>query len=104
MTRRAISFDEPETSDARPESTPRLDLTGFAPRGRPGRKISKIARAIDAASAYPERETATVVEGQINIRAPIEIIVRFRDAAWRSRSTYAELLEMLLNDHEAKEH
>lgn len=102
MTRRAIDFDDPKVSEARPEASPRLDLTGFAPRGRAGQKISKIARAIDGASAYPERETAAIIEGQINIRAPLDIIARFRDAAWRSRSTYAELLKQLLDDHEAK--
>jgi hypothetical protein len=112
MSRAPLVFNDPEASTAQ-AATP--DLSAFRPRGAgQGAPAPAVRAAIDAATAYPSRETQTPaaaalqsggaaqpVEGQLNIRAPVEVIERFRHLCKEDRRTYADMLRILMDERPA---
>lgn len=50
---------------------------------------------------WPSREPAR--DGQISIKAPTEVIARFRRLCKDDRRTYADMLEILMNAYETRE-
>lgn len=49
---------------------------------------------------WPSREP--VRDGQISIKAPLDVIDRFRVLCRDDRRTYADMLEILMDGHESK--
>lgn len=49
---------------------------------------------------WPSREP--VRDGQISIKAPLEVIERFRRLCKDDRRTYADMLSILMDHHERK--
>lgn len=78
-----------------------LDFNGlddFEPRKRD--KIAPIEerKAIDKISTFPSRERSD--EGQINIRAPSDVLQRFRQMAKKERYTLGAFLEILMKSYD----
>ncbi len=49
---------------------------------------------------WPSREP--LADGQISIKAPLEVIARFRRLCRDDRRTYADMLAILMNSHEGQ--
>lgn len=49
---------------------------------------------------WPSREP--VRDGQVSIKAPLEVIERFRRLCKEDRRTYADMLSILMDDYEQK--
>ena len=107
MSRAPLVFSDPEV----PQSVPvQPSLSSFKPRGAgQGAPAPAMREAIDQATEYPSREApdpiavpqaiaVQPVEGQLNIRAPLEIIDRFRRLCGEDRRTYAEMLRILMDE------
>lgn len=75
-------------------------LADFAPRSRnPAPEQEQVQVAVDRHSAFPSRERAE--ESQINVRAPADVLDRFKAMAKKDRYTYGAFLEILMDRFEA---
>ena len=107
MSRAPLVFSDPEVPQSVPVQPP---LSSFKPRGAgQGVPGPAMREAIDQATEYQSREapdpiavtqaiSVQPVEGQLNIRAPLEIIDRFRRLCGEDRRTYAEMLRILMDE------
>jgi hypothetical protein len=68
------------------------------PRRLSEASVDQQRRVVDRASAFPSREADA--EGQLNIRAPNDMLTRFKAAAKKERYTYGAFLEILLDRYE----
>lgn len=50
---------------------------------------------------WPSREPAQ--DGQVSIKAPLEVIERFRKLCKDDRRTYADMLSILMNEYDRRE-
>lgn len=78
-TNRLKQFERP--SIPRPEPSPPSAIGGFAER-------------------WPSREP--IREGQINIKAPIDVLDRFKQLCRDDRRTYADMLGILMDGYETQ--
>lgn len=76
------------------------DFQPSRPAERPEAAADEQRRVVDRASAFPSREAEA--EGQLNIRAPNDMLTRFKAAAKKDRYTYGAFLEILLNSYEER--
>jgi hypothetical protein len=76
------------------------DFQPSRPIERPEVAVDEQRRVVDRASAFPSREAEA--EGQLNIRAPNDMLTRFKAAAKKDRYTYGAFLEILLNSYEER--
>ncbi|WP_157084638.1 hypothetical protein [Sphingomonas pituitosa] len=75
-------------------------LSDFAPKPRqPAPEHEQAQVAVDRHSGFPSRERAD--ESQINIRAPADVLDRFKAMAKKDRYTYGAFLEILMDRFEA---
>lgn len=74
------------------------DFQPSRPIARPEASVDEQRRVVDRASAFPSREADA--EGQLNIRAPNDMLTRFKAAAKKERYTYGAFLEILLDRYE----
>ena len=76
-------------------------LKRFEPASSAQRQVepSKLAEA-DATDRWPSREP--VVDGQISIKGPLATIRRFKAMCKADRRTYADMLDILMNDFESR--
>lgn len=70
-------------------------LKQFEPRGEEALQPHPIETA-----RWPSREP--VRDGQISIKAPTDVIARFRRLCKDDRRTYADMLEILMNAYEGR--
>ncbi|NLS27465.1 hypothetical protein S2M10_24610 [Sphingomonas sp. S2M10] len=76
------------------------DFQPTRPAERPQATAEEQRRVVDRASTFPSREPEA--EGQLNIRAPNDMLTRFKAAAKKDRYTYGAFLEILLNSYEER--
>jgi hypothetical protein len=57
-------------------------------------------RAGDTAARWPSREP--ISDGQISIKAPLDILDRFKQICKDDRRTYADMLGILMDRYEGK--
>jgi hypothetical protein len=57
-------------------------------------------RAGDTATRWPSREP--VMDGQISIKAPLDVLDRFKRICKDDRRTYADMLGILMDRYEGK--
>lgn len=57
-------------------------------------------RAGDLSSRWPSREP--IRDGQISIKAPLDVIDNFKRICKKDRRTYADMLGILMNRYESK--
>ena len=57
-------------------------------------------RAGDTVTRWPSREP--VMDGQISIKAPLDVLDRFKRICKDDRRTYADMLGILMDRYEAK--
>mgnify|MGYP000324226222 CR=1 FL=1 len=77
------------------------ELDDFEPRKPKGQgRASPDARAIDAVSAFPSRESSP--DGQLNLKGPRHILERFKAMCKADRRPYYDMLEILMDAHENK--
>jgi hypothetical protein len=70
---------------------------------RPAAKVDPepaAERAGDTATRWPSREP--VMDGQISIKAPLEVLDRFKRICKDDRRTYADMLGILMDRYEGK--
>lgn len=77
-------FDNPKPS--------RIETEVFAPVDE--------KKAVDRVSAFPSRERSD--DAQINIRAPSDVLHRFRAMAKKERYTLGAFLEILMDSYDGK--
>ncbi|OOY22479.1 hypothetical protein BMI91_19550 [Thioclava sediminum] len=81
-------------------------LDDFSPRKREPRE--RRAGGSTESEGWASRETAPAQvsqkpqEGQFNIRAPVATIERFKTLCKSDRRTYADMLEILMNEFERR--
>jgi hypothetical protein len=61
---------------------------------------SAVDRVGDLAARWPSREP--IRDGQISIKAPLDIIDRFKSICKNDRRTYADMLSILMDRYESK--
>ena len=76
------------------------DLDEFTPRQKPAMPAAVERKAVDQAAAFPSRERAD--DSQMNIKAPVATLTRFRKLAKSERYTLGEFLEILMDAYEKK--
>jgi hypothetical protein len=81
-----LDFDRLKQFEARP--VPKVDLEPVA------------ERAGDTATRWPSREP--VMDGQISIKAPLDVLDRFKRICKDDRRTYADMLGILMDRYEGK--
>ncbi len=59
-----------------------------------------VHRAGDTATRWPSREP--VLDGQISIKAPLDVLDRFKRICKYDRRTYADMLGILMDRYEGK--
>ncbi len=69
--------------------------TSAAPAPHPDR-----APAEEPPARWPSREP--VQDGQISIKAPLDVIARFKRLCKDDRRTYADMLHILMDHHEGR--
>ena len=70
---------------------------------RPGPKIEPepvVDRVGGSATRWPSREP--VMDGQISIKAPLNVLERFKGICKDDRRTYADMLGILMDRYEGK--
>lgn len=70
---------------------------------RPGTKVKpdlSTGREGASATRWPSREP--VMDGQISIKAPLDILDRFKKICKDDRRTYADMLSILMDGYERK--
>ena len=76
-------------------------LSDFAPKKAEKATPSRADReAVDQVSSFPSRERST--ENQLNIRAPEDVLARFKALAKADRYTHGAFLEILLDAYERR--
>lgn len=80
------------------------DMNDFAPRRQRGAATPRPAtaetrKAIDAASRFPSREASP--DGQLNLKGPQHVLDRFKAMCKADRRAYYDMLEILMDQHEA---
>ena len=78
----------------------RLDDFPTKPKGDDVRVDPGVRDAVDSVSEFPSREKS--VEAQLNIRAPEDVIARFKAMSKRERYTYGAFLEILMEAYSAR--
>jgi hypothetical protein len=76
------------------------ELDEFTPRQKPAAPAAVERKAIDQAAAFPSRERAD--DSQMNIKAPVATLTRFRKLAKSERYTLGEFLEILMDAYEGR--
>lgn len=71
-----------------------------APKPRPSRPTPAAKKAVDVVTSFPSRDPSQ--DGQLNIKAPVDVLRRFQAMAKADRYTYGEFLELLLNAYTKK--
>lgn len=61
---------------------------------------SPVEREGDIAARWPSRETAR--DGQISIKAPLDVLERFKRICKDDRRTYADMLGIMMDRYESK--
>jgi len=74
------------------------DLNDFLPRSKPATSPPAVHKAVDRVAAFPSREADE--DGQINIKAAIATIERFRTMAKGDRYRHGEFLEILMDAYQ----
>ena len=77
---------------------------------RPGSVAPSAAAPVSVSPSEPLYNTETgrwpsrepVADGQISIKAPLEVIARFRRLCRDDRRTYADMLAILMDSHEGQ--
>ncbi len=89
-----------------PRSLDLARLRQFEPNPRepsspssPDRTFSEVSSALPP-ERWPSREP--VRDGQISIKAPLDVIERFRRLCHDDRRTYADMLAILMDSHERR--
>lgn len=59
------------------------------------------AQPMTTPDRWPSREPAQ--DGQISIKAPLEVIERFRKLCKDDRRTYADMLSILMDEHDRQQ-
>lgn len=77
------------------------ELDAFQPRPRSSQSTETERKIVDRASQFPSREARP--EAQMNIRAPAEVLERFRTLAKSDRYTLGAFLEILMDAYEEKQ-
>ena len=70
-----------------------------SPTSSPDRTSSEVSSALPT-ERWPSREP--VRDGQISIKAPLDVIERFRRLCHDDRRTYADMLAILMDSHERR--
>lgn len=91
---RSLDLDRLKQFEAAPEPRRVEPPEPAAPR------TPEPAPAAAPAARWPSREP--VRDGQISIKAPLDVIARFRALCRDDRRTYADMLEILMNGHERR--
>lgn len=74
------------------------DLDDFEPRSPVARQT--IRKSIDRTTGFPSREPNE--DGQINIKAPVALLERFKAMAKAERYKHGEFLEILMDFYEKR--
>lgn len=79
------------------------DLDDFKPRSKAETSNPRVPiamKAVDRVAGFPSREAP--YEGQLNIKAPTEVLERFKAMAKAERYKYGDFLEILMNAYERR--
>lgn len=83
-----------------PRSLDLARLRQFEPARDGEMTPSEVPLAAAPAERWPSREA--VRDGQISIKAPFDVIERFRRLCQDDRRTYADMLAILMDSHERR--
>jgi len=86
--RKSLDFGELDDFEPRPKAQP------TNPR------VPMEMKAVDRVAGFPSREA--LQEGQLNIKAPIDVLDRFKAMAKAERYKYGDFLEILMNSYERR--
>ena len=87
MAREGLNFDK---------------LSSFEPKTKKPNRVERFAQNPEPESSWESREAPQ--ESQFNIRAPKDLINRFKRVCKDDRRTYAGMLEILLDKFEENNH
>ena len=76
------------------------ELDEFTPRQKAAMPAAVERKAVDQVAAFPSRERAD--DSQMNIKAPVATLTRFRKLAKGERYTLGEFLGILMDAYEEK--
>ena len=79
------------------------DLDDFKPRPKAettNPRMPIAMKAVDRVAGFPSREALD--EGQLNIKAPRDVLDRFKAMAKAERYKYGDFLEILMNSYEGR--
>lgn len=80
-----------------PRSLDLARLRQFEPARDQAAALPEVPPAAVPAERWPSREA--VRDGQISIKAPLDVIERFRRLCQDDRRTYADMLAILMDGH-----